>query len=159
MPTKIEHTAIVPYNSEQMFALVNNIQDYQQFVPYCCQSEVHMQSDRVVEATLTLLLKIPVPVIGVKKVQQEFRTRNHLTGKTRMDIELVNGPMRHLTGFWLFEAIDGEQSKVCLSLDVEFESRALAFAFKTVATQVAASLVEAFIERAKVIYEKETLTP
>lgn len=158
MATKIEHTAIVPYSSEQMFSLVNNIRAYKEFVPYCHHSEVHAQSDQMIEATLTLSLSIPIPLVGKKNMLQTFRTKNHLTGNTRMDIELIDGPMKHLKGFWLFETLDNGQTKVCLSLEVEFTNRVMAMAFKAVSNQVAMYLMDAFIQRASQMYSQETLT-
>lgn len=154
MPTPIEYTAKVPYSSAQMFALVNNVAAYQDFLPYCHKSQMHVQTDQVIEASIMLEIEVKLPLLGRKKISQTFKTRNILTHTSRMDMQLIDGPMHHLSGFWFFEDCDSGGSIVRLNLAVEFSNKLWAIAFGAVSGQVANTLVNAFIARANQIYGK-----
>lgn len=144
MPS-IRRSTIVPYSAENMYALVNDIARYQEFVPYCTSSIIHTQNNETIHATLTLSAK------GIKK---SFSTLNRLQKNCRMDIELVDGPFKHLTGFWKFEDRDHNQSEVILELDFELSNKMFAMMFGPVFQQVSSSLVDAFVGRAKEIYKE-----
>ena len=152
MTTKITHTAVVPYSCEQMYALVNNIADYQSFVPYCKQSIVNKETDLVIEATLILDVSIHVPFLGNKHLKQAFKTRNTLFPHQRMDLDLLEGPMDYLKGEWRFDPSTHGQSRVTLNLTVAFSSKLWAMAFSAVSGRVGSTLVNAFVQRAHAIY-------
>lgn len=139
MPT-IHRSAIVPYSVEQMYELVNDIAHYQEFVPYCVSSIVHEKSDDEIRATLTL---------SAKGFQKSFTTLNRLQKNKMMEIQLIDGPFRQLTGFWKFEKKDENYSEVVLYLEFELLNKMFAMMFGSVFQQVAGKLVDAFVERAQ----------
>ena len=69
-----------------------------------------------------------------------------------IEIRLVEGPFRHLEGFWRFDALGEDACKVSLDLEFEFSNRLLAMAFGKVFTQVAGTLVDSFVKRANERY-------
>lgn len=142
MPT-IHRSAIVPYSEAQMYDLVNDIARYQEFVPYCVSSVVHEKSDDAIRATLTL---------SAKGFEKSFTTLNRLQKNQMMEIQLIDGPFKQLEGFWKFEARGDGQSEVILDLEFELSNKILAVMFGPVFQQVASSLVDAFVTRAKAIY-------
>jgi ribosome-associated toxin RatA of RatAB toxin-antitoxin module len=154
MLTKIAHSAFVNFSSSEMFALVNNIGDYAQFLPHCTQSVVHHQTDNIIEATLEIELSVSVPFLGKQAKRQQFRTKNILYPTHRMDMALISGPLKQLRGSWIFEDVGIGQSQVTLMLDIEFESTMLSVAFNAVSHKVGEQLVQAFIDRAHAIYLK-----
>ena len=139
----IHRSALVPYSSEQMYALVNDIELYQEFVPYCASSVVHAKDDQEIRATLTLSAK------GMKK---SFTTLNRLQKDRMMEIHLIDGPFKQLEGFWKFEVRGDACSEVILDLEFELSNKMLAMVFGPVFQQAAGSLVEAFVVRAREIY-------
>lgn len=143
MPT-IHRTAIVPYSAEQMYDLVNDIAHYHEFVPYCIASVVHEKSDDEIRATITL---------SAKGFQKSFTTLNRLQKNSMMEIQLIDGPFKHLEGFWKFEKRDENHSEVILDLEFELSNKMVAMMFGPVFQQVASSLVDAFVKRAKDIYQ------
>lgn len=143
MPT-ITKSALMPYTKQQMFDLVNAIEDYADFVPWCECSEVHSRSDDEVLATLTFAKA------GMSK---SFTTRNRLQPGKMIEMCLENGPFRHMQGYWRFDdAPSGSGCRVSFDLSYEFTNALMGMAFGPVFNQVANSLVGVFQERAKQVY-------
>lgn len=140
----IHQELIVSYSAAQMFALVNNVNEYSQFLPYCKSSKILSQTADEIRATL---------ILAGGGFQKSFSTCNRLQPDKMIEIKLLDGPFRHLEGYWRFETL-GQGCKVSLDLEFEFSSKLLALAFGPVFNQVANTLVEAFSKRAEAIYGK-----
>ena len=128
-----------------MYALVNDVASYPEFLPWC-------RSSRVV--TLTgdgYIGEIEVAKAGIV---QSFQTRNLITPEERVSITLEEGPFKHLHGDWRFIALREDASKVELKLEFEFTGRIMNAAFGAVFSQIANSMVDAFCKRAGEIYGK-----
>src|SRR5579883_1712992 len=93
----LKRSAIVPYTTHQMFALVNGIEDYPRFLPWCHSSEILSRTEEEVVATLE---------INWKGIHKNFTTRNRLKPYERVEINLVNGPLKHMEGIWHFHELD-----------------------------------------------------
>lgn len=85
-------------------------------------------------------------------VRQVFSTCNRIDPPHRMQIDLMDGPFRKLTGAWTFKALRVDACKVELELDFEFSGRMIDKAFGGVFGQIANSLVDAFCKRADDVY-------
>jgi len=140
---KVSRSALVPYSAEDMYALVEDVDTYPEFLPWCSDVEVHFREDNVVEATLELHRG------GFSK---RFRTRNTMHPRTSMDLDLVGGPFRHLSGGWTFTPLGESGSKVALELEFEFDSFALDLAIGAFFEDTCNSLVDAFTQRAADVY-------
>ena len=139
----IDRSALVPYTDEQMFLLVDRIDAYPEFLPWCAGSAVHARSEKKVEAS------IDIATMGIKKT---FTTANALTPYSHIQLNLVDGPFERLEGHWRFQSLGEEGSKVSLVLDFEYKGGWAYAAFGTFFSHVANQLVDAFCERAKVVY-------
>ena len=140
---KVSRSALVPYSAEDMYRLVEDVDSYPSFLPWCNDVEVHIREGNVVEATLEL---------HRGKLSKRFRTRNTLHPTDSMDLELVGGPFRHLSGGWKFLPLGDEGSKVSLELEFEFDSRALDLLIGAFFEEICNSLVDAFTRRAESVY-------
>lgn len=140
---KVSRSALVPYPAEDMYALVEDVDAYPEFLPWCSDVEVHSREGNVVEATLEMRRG------GLSK---RFRTRNTMQPKTSMELALVGGPFRHLSGGWRFTPLGEAGSKVALELEFEFDSRALDLMIGAFFEDACNTLVDAFTQRAAVIY-------
>lgn len=139
----INKNAIVPYSPEHMYALVDDITSYPQFLPWCKKAEIHFRTEDEVQASLTLAWS------GLEK---SFTTCNRLQPHKMIEVRLLKGPFKHLEGFWRFERIGDEGCKVLLDLEFEFSSHLLSLMLGPVFTQVTNSLVDAFCQRARELY-------
>jgi len=144
--TAINKSALVSYNVKDMYAIVDDIESYPEFLPWCGSAVVTHRSDDQVEASIEIAHK------GIRKT---FTTRNHLQKDKMIEMHLVNGPFKHLHGFWQFQALDENACKVTLDLEYEFSNKLLALAIGPVFGQIANSLVDAFCKRAEQIYAKQ----
>jgi ribosome-associated toxin RatA of RatAB toxin-antitoxin module len=113
-------------------------------VPYCVSSVVHEKTADEIRATLTL---------SAKGFQKSFTTLNRLQKNRMMEIQLIDGPFKQLEGFWKFEKRDEKHSEVILDLEFELSNKMFAMMFGPVFQQVAGSLVDAFVGRARDIYK------
>ena len=140
---KVNRSALVPYPAENMYKLVEDVDSYPLFLPWCNDVEVHFREGNVVEVTLEL---------HRGKLSKRFRTRNTMQPQESMNLELVGGPFRHLSGGWQFKALGDLGSKVSLDLEFEFDSRMLDLMIGAFFEDICNSLVDAFTRRAEVVY-------
>ena len=140
--TVVRRTAFSPYSQSQMYQLVNDVEAYPAFLPWCADARVLAQSDALMRARLS-----------VKKgpFDYAFTTENHLDADRGIDMSLVEGPFSSLRGQWRFAPAAGG-STVSLELEFEFAGRVLGAVLSTAFKPIADSLVEAFKQRADQVY-------
>jgi len=144
----VQRQAMVLHSAENMYALVQDVKSYENFLPWCEKSEVLEDKLSSVTGRLTL---------NWHGLHKSFTTKNQLHPHKLIEIRLVEGPFSHLEGFWQFEALTLQASKVHLSLEFEFNNKIIDFAFGKVFEQVASSLVDAFCKRANDVYRHPPL--
>lgn len=143
--TAISKSALVPYSPAEMFALVDDIEAYPQFLPWCSAARVLERSVDEVRATLEL---------SKGGVEKAFTTCNRIQHDKMIEMRLVEGPFRHLEGFWRFAPLGNDGCKVSLDMEFDFASRMLGMVVGPVFSQVANSLVDSFQQRAVDVYGK-----
>lgn len=145
--TTVNRNAIVPYTSQQMYQLVDDINRYPEFLPWCEDAEEHQRKANEVEATLTLEWN------GFIKA---FTTRNTLHPFNKIEMRLLNGPFKRLEGHWTFTPLEeaGQEKgcKVELSLEFEFINPMMSMMFSSMFEKISQEMVGCFIERAKSVY-------
>lgn len=140
----ISRNALVPYNVEEMYALVEDVESYAEFLPWCRSTEVLYRKGEEVKASIE---------IAKGALNKSFTTLNRLQKNKMIEMRLVEGPFKHLEGFWRFSALKGNEAcKISLDLDFEFESKIVAFAVGSIFNQIANSMVDAFCKRAVEVY-------
>ena len=142
MPT-VKRSARVPYTTEQMFDLVNDVERYPKFLHWCKGARIESRQGSTLEATLE---------IGVLGFQQRFRTRNTLQRPERIGIDLVSGPFRRLRGEWRFAATPEQRTDITLTLTFEVTLSPFGIVFAKIFEELAAAQMAAFVDRARVIY-------
>ena len=140
---KVSRSALVPYSAGQMFALVEDVESYPDFLPWCKGSTLHSKDAEFVEASLELQRGA---------IKKSFRTRNSLEPGVAMGIALVGGPFRHMSGGWQFEQLGTDGSKVSLELEFEFENRLTDSLFGRYFEDTCNSLIDSFTQRANEIF-------
>lgn len=126
-----------------MYALVDDVPSYPQFLPWCSGAEEHRRDGNEVHATIR---------IAKGPLRKAFSTINRLTPGERIDLSLVDGPFRRLDGSWSFAPLGTDGCKVSLELEFEFSSRILTATIGPVFNEIANSMVSAFCQRAQVLY-------
>lgn len=128
-----------------MFLLVDDVTQYPKFLPWCGGVDLIQQNDHSTIATLH---------IDYHGLRQNFTTENHKTFPETMEIQLKNGPFKHLNGAWHFLALSDEACKVEFSLNYEFENHFLEKIIAPVFNHIANTFVDGFVKRANAIYTK-----
>lgn len=140
---KVDRSAIVPYSAERMFALVDDIEAYPDFLPWCRAARIESRDESLVRASLEL---------SRGGVHKWFTTENRREPGRAIDIRLVEGPFRFLEGRWRFQPLGEEGSRVSVEMEFEFSSRMLDMMIGPVFHQICNSLLDAFVARARELY-------
>ena len=143
MLQSVSRSALVPYAASDMYALVADVEEYPEFLPWCRQACVVEPGEEAVEARLE---------IGRGPIRKSFTTRNVMTRDSRIDIELVDGPFKHLQGCWQFVALDGAGCRVVLDLEFELSNAVLRRTLGPLFSEMVESMVDAFCRRARQLY-------
>ena len=139
----VHKSVLLPFSAEQMFALVNEIEAYPQFLPWCKSTVVYHRTQDEVRASI---------LIAKSGVQHSFTTLNRLQQDKMIEMRLVEGPFRHLEGFWRFEPVGSEGCRIYFDLEFEFSNKLISLTVGPVLQKIAESFIDAFTERAKEIY-------
>jgi ribosome-associated toxin RatA of RatAB toxin-antitoxin module len=137
---EVKRSALIAESPARMFALVNDIERYPEFVPWCTAARVDSRKEGEVVASLT---------IKRGPVKSEFTTRNLLEADKRVLMQFVSGPFRVLEGLWTFTALGDLGCRVELEMRFEFANRLTNALFAPLFEDTAASLVDAFVKRAR----------
>jgi ribosome-associated toxin RatA of RatAB toxin-antitoxin module len=140
----INKNALVPYSAHHMYALVNDVESYQHFLPGCRQSEVLSVSDTHMQAKMVLMKA---------GIEQVLVTNNVLIPGRSIQMNLAQGPFQDLNGGWAFTPLSDEACKIELALDFTFSSRLVDIAFGKVFKSITSNMVKAFTDRAKEVYK------
>jgi len=143
--TRINKKTNVKFSANQMYSLVNDIETYPDFLPWCTDANI-ISSD---EATLTASISI-----SVGRIKKIFTTLNTMREGISINMILIKGPFKELNGQWIFQDNSEGGSTVSLEMQFEFKNKLLKYTFGTAFKKVINSLVDAFIERANIIYDE-----
>lgn len=137
---EVKRTALVSQPPAVLFALINDIEAYPQFLPWCTHA-------RVLERTSTHILA----TIGVRQgaLSGEFTTRNTLEPDRAISMHLVKGPFTALEGRWLLAPIEPGGCRVDFTVRFAFRNRLTAVLLEPLFAQTIGSLVDAFVQRAR----------
>ncbi|AVY94620.1 MULTISPECIES: type II toxin-antitoxin system RatA family toxin [Microvirgula] len=139
----IEKTVLVAHSPAQMFNLVNDVPRYPKFLPWCSHAEVVESGNGEMVASLH---------IDYLRIRQHFTTRNRLVDNERIDMDLVDGPFKHLSGGWRFQPLGDIGCKIVFELSYDFSSKLLEKVIGPVFSRIMTSLVDAFIREADKLY-------
>jgi ribosome-associated toxin RatA of RatAB toxin-antitoxin module len=139
----IEKTVLVAHSAAQMFSLVDRVEDYPKFLPWCGGASVTELEGGVVYATVH---------IDYHYIKQSFTTRNVRASPHQIDMTLQDGPFQHLDGRWRFIPLSDAACKIEFSLHYAFSSKLLEKLVGPVFHYIANSFVDAFIQRAEKVY-------
>lgn len=141
--TAIQKSALVRFSANAMYDLVNDIERYPEFLPWCRASRVLNRTDGLIEAELD---------IARSGFNHSFATRNVLQHGENIRMTLLRGPFERLEGVWSFTPLREDASKIALDLRFELSGTLAALAFGAVFNQICNTMVNAFSERAKQLY-------
>jgi ribosome-associated toxin RatA of RatAB toxin-antitoxin module len=144
---EVVRSALVSHTPAQMFALVEDVERYPEFLPGVVAAKLVETRDQ------QQIGRLEMEKAGVR---EQFTTRNTLTRPDRIDMHLLDGPFRSLEGVWTFvpilEAGVVKGTRVGLSVQFEFKNPLTAMLLSRSFEGIFASLIDSFTQRARIVY-------
>ncbi|MDO4905042.1 MAG: type II toxin-antitoxin system RatA family toxin [Lautropia sp.] len=139
----VRKSALVPYSVEKMFDLVEQVEHYPSFLPWCGGSEVIWRNDEGMAATIR---------ISFKGISQSFSTENLHRRPDFIKLKLREGPFTHLNGDWHFKRLTEDACRIDFQLDYDVKHGLLARLLNPVFGHIATTMVDAFVKQAEKRY-------
>lgn len=140
---RVSRSAIVEHSAQALYALIEDIESYPAFLPWCRSARVESRTDARTVATLS---------VGLRGIKQSFTTENRNTPGQAIQMRLVEGPFRHFSASWRLTPLGAHAARVEFSMAYEFSSRVLAKMLEPLFGQIADTMVDAFVRRADALY-------
>lgn len=142
---RITRSAIVEHPAQALFALVEDIEAYPQFLPWCRGARVRERSAGRTVATLS---------VGLSGVRYEFSTENSNRQPEAIDMRLLEGPFRRFEAHWRFHALGLRAARIEFSMVYELAGGVMARALAPLLDSIADTMVDAFKRRADQLHAK-----
>ena len=124
---------------ELIFSLINNVEDYHRFLPWCSDSKIISDDGNKMLAEIE---------ISKNFINWKFSTENTYDLNKKINIKLIDGPFNHLDGYWEFKKIDNYNTTVDLYLEYKFDSRLIELSIKPIFSNIMSSILDSFISEA-----------
>ena len=142
----VTKSVLIWYSRAEMYVIVTDVDQYSKFLPWCDRARVVTRDETGMTAEIG---------ISFGGIRQTFTTRNAHIPDRQVTIKLVNGPFSRLDGEWNFVPIGDDSQRACrveLTLHYGFDNATLGRLVGPVFDKIAASMVDAFVKRAKQVY-------
>jgi ribosome-associated toxin RatA of RatAB toxin-antitoxin module len=136
----VKRSVLVPFSAGAMFDLVDRVDAYPQFLPWCAGARVLEAHEGGKTA------RIDIDYHGVRA---HFTTDNANRPSESIVVTLKDGPFRHLHGEWRFIALAPEACKIEFELAYEFKTHILERVVGPVFSHIANTFIDAFVRRAE----------
>jgi ribosome-associated toxin RatA of RatAB toxin-antitoxin module len=141
---EMHRSALVPYSAEQMFDLIEQVEHYPQFLPWCTRTELLERTDAAVSATVE---------VGFRELHVRVTTRNEKRRPDWMAIRMEDGSFRHFFGEWKLAALGTLGCRIDFTLRYELALHAEKLAGPLI-DHAANQMVDAFVRRAETVYRQ-----
>ena len=135
----IHKSAIVLHSSKKMFQLVDSVENYPHFLPWCGSTQILERDNSKTIASIE---------INYKGIRQTFTTENTKKQNKEMMIKLIDGPFQSLSGQWIFKNLDNNSCQIELKLEYQFSNIILEKLISPVFNMIANTFIDEFIKEA-----------
>ena len=142
---EIRRSALMPYPAQFMYDIVNDVDSYPEFLPWCGSVKIHQLDNSSMEASI---------LMRGAGLNHWFKTRNSMVPGKSIEMELVEGPFSKLEGLWSFTPIDSEGCKIELRLLFEMKQGLASTLIAPAFSRIANTMVDSFCDRARDQYER-----
>lgn len=142
----IRRSMQVPYSAEQMYSLVNDVEKYPEFLPWCEACNILNKESEVMTASVT---------VSKAGFNRTFKTENTFKANEVITVRVKDSLFSSLYGVWSFTPIksgDDMGSEIAFSLDFKFKNALIKMTFGRLVEQLANTVVGAFVKRAEKLY-------
>lgn len=139
----INRSALLPYPAAALYEMVNDVESYPQFLPWCSATRLLESSETELRAELT---------VSKAGFTQRFSTRNQMIPGERIELQLEEGPFKKLHGIWTFQALTEQATKISLDMEFDYSGAIVRATLGPLFTHAANTMVDAFCQRARQLY-------
>lgn len=122
-----------------IFELINNIQKYPEYLPWCTKTEIEHVSEKIMNGKI---------YISKSFIKWNFSTKNTIEKNKSITLELIDGPFEELDGKWTFSPIDDNNTKVSLEINYKFKNSLIELSIEPIFTTIMNSILQSFISQA-----------
>jgi len=140
---RVARSAIVEHSAESLYALIEDIESYPEFLPWCRGAKIRARDAERTVATLD---------VGLRGIRQSFTTENRNEPGRAIHMRLIEGPFRHFSAGWRLAPLGAHAARAEFSMEYEFSSRVLAKVLEPLFNHIADTMVDAFMRRADALY-------
>jgi len=133
---QIKKEAIVLNDIDTVFRIVNQVDLYKNFVPYCIESKILFHENNIMNARLDF---------NLKGLETSFTTKNKIIENKSIQMELIEGPFKYLDGIWEFKKIENK-TIIFLTINYEAENKIIEYTIGKSLEKITNYLVKAFVE-------------
>ncbi|MEC7832967.1 MAG: type II toxin-antitoxin system RatA family toxin [Pseudomonadota bacterium] len=131
---------------ETIFTLVNQVDKYSDFLPWCNGSKIISNENNIMIGEIS---------VSKNLVKWTFTTENHYIDNEKIQLKLLDGPFKSLNGLWSFSRVDKNTTIVNFVLEYEFSNKIIELSIKPVFTSIMTSILDSFVSEAfRMKYEK-----
>jgi len=133
----------LPFSAQQMYALVADVRRYPEFLPWVIAMRIRSEND--VETLADM-------IVGFKNLRETFASRVIKVADKRIEVDYLDGPMKHLHNVWLFEEAGDGGCTVDFTVDFSFRNAVFEALAGQFFEKALAKMTDAFIARAEQLY-------
>lgn len=138
---RVARSAIVEHSVAVLYTLIEDIESYPSFLPWCREATVRSREEGRTVATIS---------VGLRGIRQTFTTENRNVPNASIDMRLVEGPFKRFAALWRLTPLGAHAARVEFSMEYEFASRILARVLEPLFSHIADTMVDAFVRQADV---------
>lgn len=141
---------IVRFTKTQIYNVVANVDDYEQFLPNCLESTVLSRSPDRMEAEL---------VVGFPPlITEKYTSIIYLDKPNRVLVKGMNSTiLKYLESEWKFEELNAKRTLVTFNVTFEFQSTIHSRFMSLFFDDFTKKTMKAFLDRAYIIYSADPL--
>ena len=120
---------------DEVFNVLNDVEDYQSFIPFCSESKIIEQTETTIKALLEL---------SFLNTSSEFISENKFKKNEFINMEFVKGPFRSFHSKWLFDSISENETVLTFEMSYSISNPITELMFSKNIDVVSLRIVEAF---------------
>ena len=143
MHRHIKKEVSLPYTARQLYDLVESIEEYPEFVPFCTKARRHAGHQRVIEGEL---------VFSYWGIYYTLVTKNTCIPYHSIEMDFVRGPLQHLEGGSYNEDHTHNRCLVRLYVFISLKPWQEYLLLPSAVDLLSDRMVQIFIDRARTVY-------
>ena len=119
----------------EVFDVLNDIEEYQSFIPFCIDSKIIEENDDEIKASLRL---------SFMGTSTQFISNNKYKSNEFIEMNLVEGPFSFFKATWIFKRIHNEETQLTFKMSYTILNPMIDLLFSKNIDVVSQRIIEAF---------------